>query len=132
MRSPLLLAPFALAACVTAEPDVSAEAGQALFQANCAACHGTDARGAEGAGTELLVASPDLTTLSARNGGIYPRDYVLSTIDGYRRGDRFAHAMPEFGAMDLGPTIIVEEDGIGTPIPAQLLALSTWLESVQE
>jgi hypothetical protein len=40
--------------------------------------------------------------------------------------------MPEFGADDLGPLVVVEvEDGIGTPIPADLIALSEYLRSVQ-
>jgi hypothetical protein len=40
--------------------------------------------------------------------------------------------MPEFGALDLGPAVIVEDDGIGTPVPATLLALANYLETIQE
>ena len=39
--------------------------------------------------------------------------------------------MPEFGAAGLGETVIVEKDGIGTPVPAELLALTEYLEGVQ-
>ena len=80
----------------------------------------------------LSVAPPDLTTLAARNGGSFPRDAVMSTIDGFARGDHFAPEMPAFGDGDLGPTVIVEtEEGIGTPVPVELLALADYLESIQ-
>jgi hypothetical protein len=39
--------------------------------------------------------------------------------------------MPEFGAEGLGMTVIVEHEGVGTPVPADLLALAAWLEGVQ-
>lgn len=55
----------------------------------------------------------------------------MSTIDGLDRGSHFSNAMPEFGAGDMGDTIIVEENGIGTPVPAELLALTEYLEDVQ-
>jgi hypothetical protein len=41
--------------------------------------------------------------------------------------------MPEFGAGDMGDTIIVENpDGTGTPVPARLLALADFVESLQD
>lgn len=104
------------------EADIDVPRGAALFARDCAACHGATATGGIG---------PDLTMISARNGGAFPRDRVLATIDGLgRHGDPGA-VMPEFGAADLGPTVIVEHDGIGTPVPADLLALGAYLESVQ-
>lgn len=125
-------APLALMACVEQELDVSAEAGAALFQQNCAACHGVDARGAGEFGVELFNVPPDLTVLTAQNAGVFPRDYVLGVIDGYQRGAHSSRVMPEFGAGDMGPTVIVEEDGLGTPVPARLLALAAYLEGIQE
>jgi len=126
------IAPFLIAGCVEQELDVSAEAGAMFFAQDCAACHGTDARGAGEFGEQLFTVPPDLTQLSANNGGVFPGDYVLGVIDGFDRGAHFSAAMPEFGAGDMGPTVIVEEDGLGTPVPARLLALGTWLETIQE
>ena len=120
------------AGCVEQELDVSAEAGAMLFAENCAACHGADAHGAGEFGVQLFNIPPDLTQLSANNGGVFPTDYVLGVIDGFHRDPRFSAAMPEFGAGDMGPTVIVEQDGLGTPVPARLLALTSWLETVQE
>jgi len=122
---------LALAGCVE-QADTSVEAGAMAFAENCASCHGVDGRGSGSFGRQLINEPPDLTILSAANGGVFPRNEVASTIDGYARGDHFSAAMPEFGAGDLGPTVIVEnDDGTGTPIPAELLALVTYLESIQ-
>jgi hypothetical protein len=56
----------------------------------------------------------------------------MSIIDGFNRGSHISAAMPEFGATDLGPTVVVENpDGTGTPVPATLLALADYLESIQ-
>ena len=129
--TPRILAPLALlllGACVD-EPEVS---GAMLFAENCAACHGADAMGSGPMASGLSPQPPNLTGLAAANGGVFPRDYVMSTIDGYSRGAHTAAAMPEFGAGDMGDTVIVEgPDGLGTPVPVQLLALADYLESVQ-
>lgn len=119
-----------LVAGCAAEEEIS---GPAYYAANCAACHGITGEG-DGALAESLSAPPaNLTTLSARNGGVFPRTEVMSAIDGFARGDHFAPEMPAFGDGDLGPTIIVEtEDGIGTPIPEGLIALADYLESIQK
>jgi mono/diheme cytochrome c family protein len=124
-----LLAVLPLAACV-AEPEPPS--GASLFAQSCAVCHGPDGRGTGRAAAGQDVAPPDLTTIAARNGGVFPRNQVMSIIDGYRRGQHFSPAMPEFGAGDLGRMIIVENpDGTGTPIPENLLALADYLESIQ-
>jgi hypothetical protein len=63
---------------------------------------------------------------------MFPRDAVMSTIDGYGRAGGSHGAMPEFGAGDLGPLVQVEADGLSTPVPADLLALTNYLESIQD
>ena len=132
MRRPLiLLAPLALMACV---PDPHAPvSGQAAFLESCSACHGEDGTGNGPLAAGLNPHPADLTTISARNGGTFPRDRVMSTIDGFARGAHFSPAMPEFGRTDLGDTVVVEETpGVGTPIPEKLLALADYLESIQQ
>jgi len=126
----IILPVLALTAGCTIDEDIS---GPVFYAENCAACHGPTGEG-DGRLAEFLSEPPsDLTTLSARNGGVFPRDAVMSAIDGYARGEHFAPEMPEFGAGDLGETIIVEtEDGIGTPIPEGLIALADYLETIQK
>ena len=127
MRYLIILAALGLTACVEEPMD-----GRTAFMENCASCHGADATGGGVAARGLTVAPPDLTAIAARNGGTFPRDQVMSTIDGLDRGTHFSAAMPEFGAGDLGETIIVENEGLGTPIPMKLLILTDYLESIQQ
>ena len=130
MRILPLLAPLALIACVPADP--APVSGRAAFLDNCASCHGADARGTGPAAAGLSPAPADLSRIAQRNGGAFPRDRVMSVIDGYRRGSHFSAAMPVFGDGDLGPTILVENlDGTATPVPEVLLALTDYLESIQ-
>lgn len=130
MRRLALAIPSALilAACIE-EPPVD---GRTAYMEDCAACHGTDGMGTGELAENLIQAPPDLTRLAAMNGGVFPRDYVMTTIDGYARGAHFSAAMPEFGAGDLGPTVIVEDgEGNGIPVPQRLLVLTEYLESIQ-
>ena len=131
MRHLILLAPLALMACVP-DPREEPVSGRAAFLESCAACHGEDGTGNGPLAAGLDPRPSDLTTIAARNGGTFPRDRVMSTIDGFARGAHFSPAMPEFGETDLGQTVIVEETpGIGTPIPERLLALADYLEGIQ-
>ena len=126
MRYLVILAALGLAACVEEPID-----GPTAYQENCASCHGADGTGGGPAARDLAVAPPDLTMIASRNGGVFPTDRVMSTIDGLNRGAHFSNAMPEFGAGDMGETVIVENDGLGTPVPMQLLVLTQYLESIQ-
>src|SRR5579871_4403767 len=56
--------------------------GHALYQAYCAVCHGTDARGGGPMGRSLTVAPPDLTRLAQRHGGVYPEAFMERIISG--------------------------------------------------
>lgn len=127
MRYAIVLAALVLAGCVEEPID-----GRTAYMENCAGCHGVDGRGDGPAARDLAVAPPDLTTITARNGGIFPTNQVMSTIDGLDRGAHFSAAMPEFGAGDLGETVIVENDGLGTPVPMRLLLLTEYLQSIQQ
>lgn len=119
----LVLIPLALLACAPRDMPEPPE-GAALFQRNCASCHGRFATGGDSA--------PDLTALARNSGGALPRARVLSQIDGYGRGSLPDEAMPEFGALLSGPTVPVEIDGVQTPTPRPLAALLVYLESVQK
>lgn len=127
MRSFILLAAFSVTACVQEPID-----GRTAFQADCAGCHGAHGAGDGPIARTLDTQPPDLTQITARNGGTFPKTRVMSTIDGLDRGTHFSAAMPEFGAGDMGDTVVVEEDGIGTPVPMRLLVLTEYLESIQK
>jgi len=132
MRAAILLAvaiPVGLIACAR-PPEVQ---GRALYQEFCVSCHGESGRGDGPAAPGLDRKVPDLTLISARNGGTYPLADVLSTIDGYSRAREDNLTMPEFGVMmEDGPLVMVDTgDGIPTPTPERLLALAEYLRTLQ-
>jgi mono/diheme cytochrome c family protein len=72
--------------------------GRQAYELQCAVCHGMDAKGNGFYTASLKVAPPDLTTLSNRNGGVFPVDRVTKVIDG--RAEIAAHGsrdMPIWG-----------------------------------
>ena len=129
---PLLLL---LAACTPGEGpfrEGSAAEGALFFAANCAACHGADGQGGGPASGGLDPPPADLTRIAARHGGAFPQDFVMSTIDGFHRAGPEGTAMPTWGLDAFGPVAVVElQEGVGTPVPLGLLALSRFLEGIQ-
>ena len=74
----------------------------------------------------------DLTTISARNGGTFPKAQVAGHIYGHTMG-RSDSPMPQFGELFGGETVLYETgDGQVTPTPARLAALTDYLEGLQE
>lgn len=59
--------------------------GHALYQAYCAVCHASDARGGGPMARSLKVAPPDLTRIALRHGGVYPEALVERIIAGEER-----------------------------------------------
>ena len=103
--------------------------GEKLFADSCTACHDYG-----GTGAERLIggqSAPDLTRISTRNRGVFPRARVLSQIDGYGRGKAPEQVMPEFGNLLLGELVPIDIDGTLTPTPRPLAALLAYLESIQ-
>ena len=71
------------------------EYGMRDYMQNCSVCHGVFGKGNAVASSLLVVPVPDLTTISARNGGVFPFMDVMATIDG--RGVRGHGPMPVWG-----------------------------------
>jgi len=120
---------LAVAACQNV-PVAEVQVARQDFANHCAACHGADARGNGPAAAGMAVPPPDLTRLSARNGGAFPLVAVMSQIDSYTRGPG---SMPEFGSLLLeDETVLVETSpGVLTPTPARLAAMARYLETLQ-
>lgn len=73
--------------------------GPALFHAYCASCHGTDAKGGGPMVASLRVKPTDLTRISARNGGVFPKMRVERIISGEEQpaSGHGSSAMPVWG-----------------------------------
>ncbi|HVK33288.1 MAG TPA: cytochrome c [Burkholderiaceae bacterium] len=93
-RALLVLAVSLLAQAALAQQRV--DLGKREFDNNCAACHGRDGKG-NGSITELLKRSPpDLTTMTKRNGGIFPVTRAYEVIEG-AGGAHGSRDMPIWG-----------------------------------
>lgn len=97
----MLLATVASALPVTVEekPDeLAATSGEGIYLTYCASCHGVGG-GGNGEVAEVLKQAPtDLTRLSGPNGGDFPYDRMVETIDGRRGvGSHGTREMPIWG-----------------------------------
>lgn len=106
--------------------------GEQLFGFHCASCHGIEATGNGPLGEMLTVRPPDLTKLSAENGGTFPLDRVVSRVDGTTEVKAHGGPMPVFGLILDGPSgIMAQPDGSDIAAPEALLSIAQWLMSVQ-
>jgi mono/diheme cytochrome c family protein len=104
-RLQLLAGLFLGAAAISHDPAIAQEGsayvdiGRLEYVENCAACHGPEGKG-DGPVAEALSTKPsDLTQISKRYSGTFPREFVFEVIDGRNminpHGDR---EMPVWGA----------------------------------
>ena len=96
---PAVLSTVALALGGAAQAQLRAEMGRFEYESNCVACHGAAGRGDGYFATYLKLPVPDLTTISQRNGNVFPAERVQRIIDG--REDLKGHGarqMPIWGA----------------------------------
>jgi len=86
------------AATAFADPPAASGRGQALFKQYCASCHGASGKGDGALGEALRVKPADLTRISERRGGTFPKAEIVAFIDG--RKDVAGHGvrdMPVWG-----------------------------------
>lgn len=129
---------LALAACLTLGGLATAASaqdvltGQTLFQGFCAACHGLEAQG-DGPMREILkIPPPDLTVLATGNGGVFPMEHVVRTIDGRTVLQSHGGPMPLFGGILEGDAAVIDSAD-GTPIitKAPVIEIARWLDAIQ-
>lgn len=100
--------------------------GSELYRYYCSNCHGLDAKGRP-ATTATKVAAPDLTALTARNAGRFPRESVRSLLaNGPQKGTvHGTRDMPVWG------TIFKAFDKSDALVDVRIDNLVTYLESLQ-
>ena len=107
--------------------------GEALFGFYCATCHGKEATGNGPMSPSLVVAPTNLTTLAARNDGVFPTTRVVMRIDG--RDPLVSHGsmMPVYGDFFEGNEIFAQSE-TGQPIMTSqpIVDLLAYLETLQE
>lgn len=121
-----------LAALVAAcAPEAGPGGARADFAAYCAACHGNDGRGGGPLAEGMEPVPADVTLITRRNGGVFPKAQVMGHIAGYTMG-RSESPMPQFSDLLEGPQVMFD-DGSGqtVPTPARLVALADYVQSLQ-
>jgi mono/diheme cytochrome c family protein len=79
-------------------PLIRSVEGKDLFASYCASCHGMDAKGAGPASAAMKIRPPDLTLLSARNGGKFPQAAVQQMLTGEKmKRSHGSSEMPVWG-----------------------------------
>jgi mono/diheme cytochrome c family protein len=103
--------------------------GSEEFQESCAACHGADASGRGELADKLVKPPTDLTRLAEQNGGTFPFWRVFDIIAGDTTVEGHdTSQMPLFSQRMPGQ----EAAGVFPPAPLRVLALTHYLESIQE
>ncbi len=103
------------------------DTGSQLFRTYCASCHGTTARGNGPLADSLRHTPPDLTTYTARNGGVFPSERLRRIVDG---GDVAAHGdrvMPVWGDAFRSQLGGQSEEMVA----ARIAAIMKYLEGIQ-
>jgi mono/diheme cytochrome c family protein len=102
--------------------------GEQLFRTHCATCHGEHARGNGPLADQLRTRPPDLTTFTARNGGVFPSERVYRIIDGRGVASHGDREMPIWGN-----AFKASRDGLtGDAVRERIDALVRYLEAVQK
>lgn len=132
MREVLTLT-IAVALALAGQAGADSATGEALFSDHCAVCHGGGLRGDGPMAAILTVTPPDLTRISERYGGAFPRSGIARRIDG--RDPILSHGgdMPIFGAVFTERSVAVQDvDGQSILISPEAFALLQYLEAAQE
>ncbi len=108
-------------------PYTSPSSGKGMFDAYCASCHGLDAKGDGPAAPALKMPTTNLTTLAAKNGGVFPAAHVAAVI----QGDAMT---PAHGSKDMpvwGPIFMSIGGHSQADVQLRIRNLTTYLESLQ-
>jgi mono/diheme cytochrome c family protein len=104
----------------------SPASAQEMFRSYCAVCHGVEAKGNGPAVAALKVPPPDLTRLSANNGGKFPELRVFNSING--EANLPAHGSSE---MPVWGTLFREMRGDSSQAALRLRNLTKYIEQLQ-
>ena len=102
--------------------------GSYLYRTYCAACHGDTARGDGPLADSLRRRPPNLTEIAKRNSGVYPKDLVITIIDGRQKvSGHGGPDMPVWG--DAFRRALESSDEAA--VAARIQALADYLETIQ-
>ncbi len=128
----LSLVLLTISACTASMIDMPKATGAQLFDKHCTSCHGRTAEGDGPLASSVAIPPSNLTLISQRNGGTFPTADVMAQINGYA-GRHQLGGMPEFEEVLQSPNVDwTAPSGEVIPTPQALIALATYLESIQQ
>ena len=134
-----VLALSTLAFCVGAQAAERYDSGKREYMDRCAVCHGQSGKGDGGMIDILKTAPADLTTLSRKNGGVFPFDRVYGVIDGRQQVQGHgSRDMPVWGKAYSAETVRAGEHYGDMPytmemyVRARILSLIDYLNRIQQ
>lgn len=132
-RTTARIAALATILVISADLAGAEETGRAEYMYNCAACHGETGLGDGPVARYINVETPDLTTLSRQNDGVFPLLQVIQVIDGRAGVGPHGTMMPIWGERFMASEI---EDagpyGAEVIVRGRILSLAHYLEAIQE
>lgn len=109
-------------------PPTYIPSGKQMYQDFCASCHGPDGKGQGPVASLFRKQPPDLTTLTKRHEGFFPREYVSNVL-------RFGPGTLAHGSSDMpvwGPIFRIVENYNEAAVRMRIRNLTDYLESIQE
>jgi mono/diheme cytochrome c family protein len=123
----ILLVAFA-APAIDEIPVTYIPSGESMYKQYCAACHGSDATGDGPAAFTLKTPPADLTTLTVRNMGIFPRAYVENIL-------RFGPGLKAHGSSEMptwGSIFQLIENNNENAVSQRIKNLTDYIASLQK
>ena len=125
----IVLAPALSIALAVGAPVLAADdLGARLYFNHCAACHGDNGEGTGPVAASMRITVPNLRTLAARNGGMFPADAVRAYVDGRNipaaHGDR---QMPIWGDVFRG----ADQDADDRTVRRRIAAIVDFISLLQ-
>lgn len=120
-----------------AEPAAAQDAvlGAAEFKERCSVCHGEQGKG-DGMVGELFAQKPrNLTLLAKENGGAFPFDAVMQSIDGRKEirghGDSRMPVWGEYLMVEALESRSIDKKDAFLVVQGRILALTYYIQSIQ-
>lgn len=109
----------------------SPASGQQMYTTYCAVCHGADGTGNGPAASALKAPPVDLTTLSQKNGGVFPTDHMYSVLQfGMNNPAHGSSEMPIWG--DLLLTLHKTSPDSEMMVHQRIVNLTRYLKEMQK
>lgn len=138
IRPSILICALLVVACAAARQDPIVDksqlppsyvpSGKAMYKQYCAACHGAEGKGRGPVASSLNTRPADLTTLTKRHDGKFPRDYLAGVL-------RFGPSFSSHGSSEMpvwGPIFQYIDNYDENAVRQRIKNLCDYLESIQE